>query len=760
MESNPNVAVYCRLRKADYTYLTIDPDHTHLTVDTSQITPETSPSSKSKQKTFVLNKVFLEEDSQQVVYDTSCAPLIDNFLKGYNCAIMAYGGTGSGKTYTMMGTPITNPGLIPRTMSQIWDYMKREPKIPNISVTVSIIEIYMEKVYDLLSVTKGTSLQIVTQGDIMTVKDAKEEPFTDLKTINRKLDIAFGNRVKVSTKMNTDSSRSHAVVIVRCRQSAMTPRSQSAASVTESTLYLVDLAGAEKQSDTESTGLTQQQGAAINKSLSALTQVMESLYKKSNYIPYRNSKLTWLMSKALGGNSKTSIIITCNPVLKQIDTVLRSLQFGDRARSMSNNAEISVGTISGSNSMDWKAKYLMTSAQLEAHTNLIADLQAKLLEISSANTTGTNTKDEAEEENEEEDDASIHPITDSTSVSASSSSSDILLKTDEEKKNLDSNHEHSSTVSFSRRSSGSSSRRPSVLATVLEDSDKLHLQDLLEKEIVIAPPPPIESREILPDNGDDSDSDSSLPALVLTEETLRRLTRPSVIAVPTIADLMKLNMQQQQQMLEQEKQRVQILQEEKQRLLQEKQEREEQKERQQQLLQEQRLMKSEETTSQIANELKQGFDQVKQNISDMNRLMIVPAENTLQTIGAPIQVEDQSWKNDMARMYEDIGKFYEDKEQLEQKVCELEQRLGISRITDEEVDNPTSLEDRHKKAHYPVTTWGLVCFYISLVVAIIGIAMIIRSHMKKGKKRSMVEMGGSWATFLGALAFIIACLYD
>jgi hypothetical protein len=398
------------------------------------------------------------------------------------------------------------------------------------------------------------------------------------------------------------------------------------------------------------------------------------------------------------------------------------------------------------------------------------------LEISSSNTTATDSKEDVEDD--EEDDASIHPITDSTSVSASSSSSDILLKTTEEKKNLDSNNEPSSAISFSRRSSGSSSRRPSVLATVLEDSDRLHLQDFLEKEIVIAPPPPplltTESKEI-PDNGDDSDSDSSLPALVLTEETLRRLTRPSVIAVPTIADLMKLNMQQQQQMLDQEKQRLQLLQEEKQRLLQEKQEREEQKERQRKFVQEQKkkeqrllLQEQREKQQQLLHEIQEqqrlaksekAVNELKQSI-DMSRLKIVPTENTSQMIDVPIQVEDQSWKEDMARMHEDIGKFYEDKESLEQKVCELEQRLGISTLSDEEVDNPVITDSRHKVAHYPVTTWGLICFYISLVVAIIGVAMIIRSHMKKGKKRSLVEIGGSWATLLGATAFIIACLYD
>jgi hypothetical protein len=231
------------------------------------------------------------------------------------------------------------------------------------------------------------------------------------------------------------------------------------------TMFMVDLAGAEDQADTGSTGATLKQASAINKSLSELTNVMNSLCHKQEFINYRNSKLTFLLKKALGGNSKTSFMLTCNPVAKQLQMNLRTLQFGNRARSLMNDAKL-VASSSSSDLNDWQAKYEEAMAKMEEQTKTIASLQSQLLEMSTDNKS-------------------------------------------EEKKNLDANYPTTTRIQ----------RRPSIMASVLEEHEKAHLEDLLERDHPSQPKV----------DSSDSDSESSCPALILTGAALQRLTRPSVM---------------------------------------------------------------------------------------------------------------------------------------------------------------------------------------------------------------------------------------
>jgi hypothetical protein len=604
---NDNVTVYCRLRSSDYSYLTIDPDATHLTVDVpASGKAEVSPSSKNSQRVFALDRVFTVDSSQDEIFQECAAPLVNSFLQGYNCAFMAYGGTGSGKTYTMMGVPNSQTlmGIIPRAMEQIWRSQKE-------GVTVSFVEIYEEYVYDLLVPGKGKHLKIVDDLNNMKVQGCKELPFTNAKEMQKKLEIAFDNRTKAATNMNAESSRSHAIVIVTCNNAS---------------LFLVDLAGAEDQADTQSTGKVLKQASAINKSLSELTNVMNALYQKQRFVNYRNSKLTTLLKKALGGNSMTRFMLTCNPVPKQLSMNLRTLQFGNRARSMENDAKVIAPT-----DVDWHMKYEEAMAKLEEHNRTIAALQSQLLETSTD-------------------------------------------KENEEKKNLDANHQ---TVATTNRFQ----RRPSVMASVLEDTDKAHLEDLLETD-----------HHGITSTSSDSDSDSC-PALILTEAALQRMSRPSIIS--------------------------------------------------QQLIDASRTI----SVSEIIDDASKTTD-IPVNASKPPIPEEVPSE-VIVPEEVPKEVPEEIPR--MMRSLSDNVSLLHEYRSLEDSNYDLEVRLH-------------ELEQSQKKTstiHYPVTIWGQVGLYISIVVILVAIIMVYVAHRDSTPQhRGYLHIGIAWTSLLGGLGSIVACLYN
>jgi hypothetical protein len=296
----------------------------------------------------------------------------------------------------------------------------------------------------------------------MEVVGCTEIILSTAKEMRKKAERAFSNRATAETNMNVTSSRSHAIVIFKCKGAS---------------LFLVDLAGAEDQSDTGATGATLRQAASINRSLSELTNVMNALYQKSAFINYRNSRLTSLLKKALGGNSKTSFVLTCNPNPEQLNMSLRTLQFGNRARSLTNNARL-VATSSSSDLTDWHSKYDEAMAKMEEQQRIILELQSKLSKAESS--------------------SSLEP----------SSSNKETCENDEEKKNFDSNN---TNFASERGTTPSMQRRASIK---LHPHDQQHLETLLDKH-----------DEEEDDSGRSSTSTaSSLPELILTEAALQRLS--------------------------------------------------------------------------------------------------------------------------------------------------------------------------------------------------------------------------------------------
>ena len=286
---------------------------------------------------FHFDHVFPTTSSQQAVYEYCGKHLVKEALNGFNCTIFAYGQTGSGKTFTMMGPTTTasglrreqdasQRGLIPRIIEEIFASISEADEELEFTVKVSYAEIYMEKLRDLIDPSHlGTDFGGEKKKALRIRQDKLRgvyiEGITELYTSNptEVLEIMMrGNvhRAIASTRMNQDSSRSHSVFTV-----TITNRNVRTTVSKESKLVLIDLAGSEMVKKTAASGQTMKEAQTINKSLSALGNVIMALTMRKKHIPYRDSVLTRLLSDSLGGNSKTSLIITVSPA-----AYVRSLQ--------------------------------------------------------------------------------------------------------------------------------------------------------------------------------------------------------------------------------------------------------------------------------------------------------------------------------------------------------------------------------------------------------------------------------------------------
>lgn len=303
--------------------------------------------SDSDEKTFTFDHTYSSSASQAQIFEDLAEPIVDKALEGFNGTIFAYGQTGSGKTYTMMGEQQSNVrGLIPLTVTDLFNKINAAPAGGKTSkkkflVAVSYLEIYNEVVKDLLN-PSSKHLKIREHPDIgIYVEGLAELVVKNEDEVSRILE--QGNRVRrvAETSMNTRSSRSHSCFTLRIEQKTENTTDGSS-SVLRAKLNLVDLAGSERP---DKTGNDDQQllkeGAAINKSLSALGNVINALSKSSSagrHVPYRNSKLTRLLQESLGGNSLTVMIATVAPTAANYAESASTLQFAERAKDVKNEA--------------------------------------------------------------------------------------------------------------------------------------------------------------------------------------------------------------------------------------------------------------------------------------------------------------------------------------------------------------------------------------------------------------------------------------
>lgn len=291
---------------------------------------------------FQFDRAFGEQGSQSEVYNEVGRPIVDDVLSGYNATVLAYGPTGSGKTFCMFGPPGRNTpeiaGLVPRAIQQVLERVALESSSDaeeNISVECSFFEVYCEQVRDFLQ-PKLQNLPVKEMpGGGFNVEGLTLRKVTSAAEALQILRSGLRLRVASNTKLNQHSSRSHAIFTLVLRQS-------DAEGIRQSKLTLVDLAGSEKVRKSGSVGDMLEEAKKINSSLSTLGHVIEALADRRPHVPYRDSRLTRILEDSLGGNCRTTLLVACSPSAVHCSETLSSLRFAARAKKVENCARIHI----------------------------------------------------------------------------------------------------------------------------------------------------------------------------------------------------------------------------------------------------------------------------------------------------------------------------------------------------------------------------------------------------------------------------------
>ncbi|KAL4808072.1 P-loop containing nucleoside triphosphate hydrolase protein [Aspergillus unguis] len=295
--------------------------------------------SKEASGAFTFDRVFPMDSKQTDVFNFSIQPTVDDILNGYNGTVFAYGQTGAGKSYTMMGSDIDDEvgkGIIPRIVEHIFASILTSPSNIEYTVRVSYMEIYMERIRDLL-VPQNDNLPVHEEKSRgVYVKGLLEVYVSSVQEVYEVMRRGGNSRAVAATNMNQESSRSHSIFVI-----TVTQKNLETGSAKSGQLFLVDLAGSEKVGKTGASGQTLEEAKKINKSLSALGMVINALTDgKSTHIPYRDSKLTRILQESLGGNSRTTLIINCSPSSYNDAETVSTLRFGVRAKAIKNKAKV------------------------------------------------------------------------------------------------------------------------------------------------------------------------------------------------------------------------------------------------------------------------------------------------------------------------------------------------------------------------------------------------------------------------------------
>ncbi|XP_061787853.1 kinesin-like protein KIF19 [Nerophis lumbriciformis] len=317
---------------------------------------------RSREKTYVFDVAFDYLASQEEVYRATTKGLIEGLISGYNATVFAYGPTGCGKTYTMLGTD-KEPGIYVRTLNELFRAIEETSDDMMYSVSMSYLEIYNEVIRDLLNPSSGfLDLREDAKGVIQVAG------ITEVSTINAQeiMELLMkGNkqRMQEPTAANQTSSRSHAVLQVAVKQQSRCR--DVLQEVRFARLFMIDLAGSERAAQTQNRGQRLKEGAHINRSLLALGNCINALSDKNGnkYVNYRDSKLTRLLKDALGGNSRTVMIAHISPASVAFEESRNTLAYADRAKSIRTRV---------------KKNLINVSYHIAQYTNIISDLRCEI----------------------------------------------------------------------------------------------------------------------------------------------------------------------------------------------------------------------------------------------------------------------------------------------------------------------------------------------------------------------------------------------
>ncbi|CAL9023984.1 unnamed protein product [Prunus brigantina] len=330
-----SIRVYCRVRPflSGLSNYMSTVDH----IEDGNITINIPSRHGKGHRSFNFNKVFGPSATQADVF-SDMHPLIRSVLDGYNVCIFAYGQTGSGKTYTMTGPrELTekSQGVNYRALGDLFLIADQRKDTFNYDVSVQMIEIYNEQVRDLL-VTDGTNKRyplliycLIYSQTGLSVPDANLIRVSSTSDVIDLMNLGQRNRVVGATALNDRSSRSHSCLTVHVQG-----RDLTSGAILRGCMHLVDLAGSERVDKSEVTGDRLKEAQHINKSLSALGDVIASLAQKNSHVPYRNSKLTQLLQDSLGGQAKTLMFVHISPEPDAVSETISTLKFAERVATV------------------------------------------------------------------------------------------------------------------------------------------------------------------------------------------------------------------------------------------------------------------------------------------------------------------------------------------------------------------------------------------------------------------------------------------
>ncbi|XP_040976301.1 kinesin-like protein KIF19 [Aquila chrysaetos chrysaetos] len=319
---------------------------------------------RSREKTFVFDMVFDHRATQEEVYVSTTKSLIGGVISGYNATIFAYGPTGAGKTYTMLGTDC-EPGIYIRTLDDLFKALEAATEEMDYTVSMSYLEIYNEVIRDLLNPSSGfLDVREDPRGSIHIV-GITEVSITNAQEITQLLMKGNKQRAQEPTAANKVSSRSHAVLQVTVTQKSR--RKAIGEEVRIGKLFMVDLAGSERAAQTQNQGKRMKEGAHINRSLLALGNCINALSEKggsrAQFVNFRDSKLTRLLKDSLGGNSRTVMIAHISPASTSFEESRVTLIYACRAKNIKTQVKCNLRNV---------------TYHIDQYTSIITDLRREI----------------------------------------------------------------------------------------------------------------------------------------------------------------------------------------------------------------------------------------------------------------------------------------------------------------------------------------------------------------------------------------------